>query len=70
MTVQELIEILSDLPGDRQVVLQKDGEGNAYSPLAGVDDNTKYVAENSYMGDVFDLEHEEGIECVVLYPIN
>ena len=33
MTVSELIEKLQQVDGDRTVVLQKDPEGNDYSPL-------------------------------------
>ena len=76
-TVKELIEILSSLPGDSVVVLQKDSEGNGYSPLAGAE-AAKYIPENTYSGevpcqeDVDDGEYEgqDMMDCVVIHPIN
>ena len=34
MKVRELIEMLKAVDGDREVIMQKDSEGNGYSPLA------------------------------------
>jgi hypothetical protein len=79
-TVKELIEILSDLPDDSVVVLQRDSEGNGYSPLAG-GEAAKYRPENTYSGEVPCQEDIEGgeyeeedvakmLDCVVLWPIN
>lgn len=53
MTVQELRDALKDLPDDMQVILQKDGEGNGYSPLAAVDADAIYVADSTWSGDVY-----------------
>lgn len=42
MKVSELITTLKemlDAHGDREVVLQRDPEGNGFEPLAGADDN-------------------------------
>lgn len=73
ITVKELISELSDLDGDTVVILQKDGEGNGYSPLSGLQVG-KYQAENTWAGEfVGDDEVDEdtdGIEAVVLYPVN
>jgi hypothetical protein len=33
MTVAELIEVLQGLDPDRKVILQKDAEGNGFSPF-------------------------------------
>lgn len=50
MTVGELIEELRMLDENALVILQKDGEGNGYSPLAGADgDNLVY---NTWSGKV------------------
>lgn len=35
MKVKELIAALQQIDGEQQVIMQKDSEGNAYSPLAG-----------------------------------
>lgn len=76
-TVKELIEILSELPQDSVVVLQKDSEGNGYSPLAGAE-AAKYIPENTYSGEVLcqedvddgEYEGQDMMDCVVIHPIN
>ena len=83
--VKDLIEALKDLPPDAEVILQKDGEGNGYSPLAGVDGDAVYVPETTWMGDVYSASwsaHDAGMDtdewadflkqprCVVLAPTN
>lgn len=85
MNVKELKELIFDLPDDMQVILQKDSEGNGYSPLAGTDSNAVYIAENSYSGEVYSLNWSSGdasmseddwLEikktdpALILYPIN
>ena len=85
MKVCELIENLSKLDPQSELVMQNDAEGNGYSPLAGIDSNAWYVAENDYSGQVYserwsaedcDLEEDEWKEmrqqrkCVVLFPVN
>lgn len=52
MTVAELIEALKKLPPDSQVILQKDAEGNGYSPLADVDGDAIYKPETMWYGSV------------------
>jgi hypothetical protein len=84
MKVKELIEILSTMDQDREVILQRDSEGNGYSPLCGVDDNTVYESESTSYGEVYheklteedrkqgfteeDLGTGNGVPCVVLFP--
>jgi hypothetical protein len=53
MKVRELIRILSKMPQDSIVVLQKDGEGNGYSPLSGADADSVYVPDSTYSGDAY-----------------
>jgi hypothetical protein len=56
MTLRELIAELSKLPESmmgHQVILQKDAEGNGYSPLSEVDPNCIYVKENTWSGEVY-----------------
>ena len=67
------------------MILQKDAEGNGYSPLYGVDSEAVYVPESTWSGDVYRPtwsaeeagrtdEEWAGItalpRCVVLYPVN
>ena len=52
MTVAELIEALAKLPPTLEVILQKDAEGNGYSPLEAVDAEAIYQPDSTYSGDV------------------
>lgn len=85
MKVKELIRELQLLDPEMEVILQKDGEGNNYSPLEGVDENCVYIAETTWYGDVYDtswtaedadMNEEDWQEilakprAVVLYPVN
>lgn len=85
MKVSELIAELSALPPDAEVILQKDAEGNGYSPLHAVDGAAIYVPESTWSGDVYstdwtaedaDMDADEwaGLlknpRCVVLAPVN
>lgn len=55
MKVSDLIAALENLDPDMEVILQKDGEGNGFSPLAGADPDCIYVAENTWAGEVYDV---------------
>ena len=85
MKVRELIELLSKMNPERLVVLQKDAEGNGYSPLSGADDNARYLARCTWDGEVMretlsdedraagfgdDDVTTEGEPACVLYPVN
>ena len=86
MKVKELIKLLSDYKNqDAEIILQKDAEGNGYSPLEGADNDTVYISDSTYSGEVYstvwtaddaDMEQEEWDKikamprCVVLYPVN
>jgi hypothetical protein len=39
---------------DVELILQKDAEGNGYSPLRGVDFDVVYVPDNTWSGTVYD----------------
>ena len=73
MTVQELIAELQQLPATSLVILQKDAEGNGYSPCSGTD-VAVYMAESTWSGDSYRLDDPDrpvgAVPCVVLYPIN
>lgn len=53
MKVRELIEALQSVDPEREVVLQKDSEGNGYSPCTGLDDNAAYEADSTWSGEVY-----------------
>ncbi|MGL4999425.1 MAG: hypothetical protein ACRC5T_10695 [Cetobacterium sp.] len=65
ITVQELIERLSDLPPEFLVVMSKDGEGNGFSPLADLS-HEEYISDSTYSGDIEDGEPN----AIVLWPTN
>lgn len=73
ITVGDLIEMLGEMNPEAVVVMQKDGEGNGYSPLSGVDDsNVVYVAESTWSGEVMLAElteeaEEEGFSAEDVY---
>lgn len=54
MKVRELLEILSTLDPEMECIIQKDSEGNGFSPLAGADPDGIYVAETTWFGNVYD----------------
>jgi hypothetical protein len=58
MTVAELIEVLQGLDPDRKVILQKDAEGNGFSPF-GDWYEALYRAESTWSGEVL---HPQDIE--------
>jgi hypothetical protein len=86
MKVRELIAELMALDQESEVILQKDGEGNGYSPLAGTDGSAIYIAESTWSGTVYDSSwtaddacldedewqkmKDENPRCVVLFPVN
>lgn len=71
MKKSELIEMLHQVEGDPVVILQKDSEGNGYSPCAGVDGNAWYEAETTWYGEVYPVqEPQDGVPCIVLWPTN
>jgi hypothetical protein len=85
MNVRDLIIELSALDPDAQVILQKDAEGNGYSPLACADGAAVYVPETTWSGNVYattwsaedaDMDEDDWKEmlkrsrCVVLAPVN
>lgn len=84
MKVKELKKLLESVDENRIVILQKDAEGNGYSPLSGVDDNCKYNPDSTWSGEVgiekltpelkkkgFSTEDiGRGKKALVLFPIN
>lgn len=85
MKVKDLIRELQLLDPEMECIVQKDAEGNGYSPLAGADPNGIYIAETTWYGEVYDATwtaEDAGMDedlwetmlrkprCVVLYPVN
>lgn len=85
MNVKELMVWLAQCDPESEVILQKDGEGNGYSPIAGADSMAVYVPDTTWSGTVYSrswsaedagMNSEEWDRlmrepsCVVLYPIN
>ena len=82
MTVDELIAKLQAVPEadrGRLVVLQKDPEGNGYSPLEGTAANSWYEPESTWAGNCphpDDLKSGEvelsnnAVKAFVLWPVN
>lgn len=73
-TVGDLLDYLATQPRDRPVILAKDAEGNAYSPLSEADEGY-YIAESTWSGEVHfpddeDEDEPEGALPVVLGPVN
>ena len=84
MTVKELKELLKNVDDNRLVVLAKDEEGNGFSPLADINDNSNYEAEGSWWGSVgiekltpelikrgyTEEDLGNGVPALVLWPSN
>jgi hypothetical protein len=84
VTVAELIALLRTMDPTRLVVCSRDPEGNHFSPLASLDSNAAYLAENSHEGEVKcqqlsdalrealcsdeDIAPPEAVPCLVLWP--
>jgi hypothetical protein len=64
MKVKELIRLLEREDAESEVILQKDAEGNGYSPLLEVDGNAVYIPETSWSGNVFSLEWSADDACM------
>lgn len=56
MKVKKLRKILKKLPKNMEIIIQKDSEGNGYSPLYGADSNAVYIPDTDYSGEVYDLD--------------
>ncbi len=78
-----LDEMMTEMPGDTIVVMACDGEGNSHTPLAAVNDECVYRAEQPWCGEVGfatltpSLEKigyteddviEDGQPCIILEP--
>lgn len=77
MKVKELIELLSEMNPEHEVILSKDGEGNAFSPC-GAHDVGQYVPDSTWSGEwrSSGLPPDDGgctqrqINAILLWPTN
>lgn len=53
MRSHQLAQLLLEKP-DVELIMQKDAEGNGYSPCSGVDFDVIYRPETTYYGTVYD----------------
>jgi len=86
MKIAELKKAIEQFDDDMEIILQKDGEGNGYSPLADVNGNAIYIPTSTWSGDIYSTEwsaddacldiddweefKSSNPNCVVLAPIN
>ncbi len=64
MNIKELKEIIANLPDEMEVILQKDAEGNGYSPLEEADPDAVYIADSTWSGDVYSMEWSADDACM------
>lgn len=75
MNVKKLRKALKKYPSDMEVILQKDSEGNGYSPLGG-GEGAMYQAETEWSGeaiheDDYDPDdYPDAVKVFVLWPVN
>ena len=63
MNIKELKELIRELPDDMEVILQKDAEGNGFSPLADLDSDCIYIPDSTWSGVVY----SKGIPASEMY---
>lgn len=64
MNVKQLKEAIQNLPDEMEVILQKDSEGNGYSPLSDADSDCVYFADSTYSGEVYSTKHTADECCM------
>ncbi len=52
MKVKELKQLLENIDDERIIILARDSEGNRFSPLSQIDDESTYLADSTCSGDV------------------
>lgn len=75
MNVRELREALVGLSDDMPVVLQKDAEGNGYSPSAGAElgwyeAETTWYGETVHSDDYTPEDYPDAVLSLILWPVN
>ena len=64
MKVKDLLAALDGADPEAEVILQKDAEGNGYSPLEEVDLNAVYVADSTWSGDLYSMDWTAADACM------
>lgn len=69
MTKEELIKKLQAIPGNPEIIMSRDAEGNSYSPF-GQEVQGKYMPENRWSGDFYggDDAPEKATDCICFFP--
>lgn len=69
MKSKDLLEELKKYPDDHIVIIQKDAEGNSFSPACDVDE-CNYIAQTEWFGDIYPLADKTHGNAVVIRPVN
>jgi len=78
MTVGQLRSALEGLDDAMPMILEKDAEGNGYSPLSSANTGCRYEPESTWSGEVYsppepdevDAYWPEETDVLVLGPVN
>jgi len=68
ITKKQLIEMLAEYPDESIIIVQKDAEGNDYSPLAEICEG-HYEPDSTDSGEIYPCAKGRG-DAIVLIPIN
>ena len=63
MKSHKLARLLLEQP-DVELIMQKDAEGNGYSPLSGVEFHVVYIPETKYSGEVYSKTFTADDHCM------
>jgi len=63
MKSHELAKLLLENP-DVELIMQKDAEGNGYSPLRGIEFDVVYVPDSTWDGTVYSKEFTADDNCM------
>lgn len=64
MNIKELKEVIANLPDEMEVILQKDSEGNGYSPLYCADPDSVYIPDSTWSGYVYSMDWTAEDACM------
>ena len=70
MTVKVLIKKLQKFNPDYDVILQKDSEGNGYSPLTDEIEEGYYEPETAWYGERVETTTRKSFPAIFLAPTN
>lgn len=71
MNVKDLKNAIENLPDDMDVIIQKDSEGNGFSPLEGWTTDVAYYPKSTWSGEIGEVDDSnEDQRCFLLWPVN